>query len=173
MKAIQFGTSNQSPTIHLLINSRTDVAISCGAHGVHLRADDLSPVEVREIYRKCGKSGGTQSFDFVQDKRPRDSLIEPVISISCHSAEEVLRAEKENATFALFAPVFEKSGASPAGLEKLTEACQCKIPVLALGGVTLENAAACLHAGAIGVAGIRLFQEGDLEKTVQKLRCLV
>jgi thiamine-phosphate pyrophosphorylase len=54
----------------------------------------------------------------------------------------------------------------------LQEACQAHIPVLALGGVTIENASSCLNAGAAGVAGIRLFQENRIEDVVRALRAL-
>ena len=60
----------------------------------------------------------------------------------------------------------------PAGLAALREACRAKIRVLALGGVTVENAARCLEAGAAGVAGIRLFQENKIEDVVRALRAL-
>ncbi len=62
--------------------------------------------------------------------------------------------------------------ASPAGLEALHEACQEKIPVIALGGVTLENAQACIQAGAAGIAAIRLFQENKMDEVVAALRRL-
>ena len=58
------------------------------------------------------------------------------------------------------------------GLVALQQACRAKIPVFALGGITLENAVACLHAGAAGVAGIRLFQENRIVDVVRALRTL-
>src|SRR6266849_1387827 len=76
---------------------------------------------------------------------------------------------------AVFAPVFEKRntlGTQPASLAALREACRAKIPVLALGGVTTENAASCLDAGSAGIAGIRLFQENKIEDVVRMLRAL-
>ena len=42
--------------------------------------------------------------------------------------------------------------------------------MLALGGVTLQNAESCMHAGAAGIAAIRLFQENDIATIVRKLR---
>ncbi|HVG90240.1 MAG TPA: thiamine phosphate synthase [Alphaproteobacteria bacterium] len=141
----------------LLINSRTDVALACGAHGVHLPANDLAASDARAIFARAGVS-------------------EPVIGVSTHSAAKVASAEAHGADFAVFGPVFEKSGtASRDGLEELrrichrTEAAQPPMPVLALGGVTLENARQCLAAGAAGVAAIRLFQENQVDVVVKKL----
>jgi thiamine-phosphate pyrophosphorylase len=85
----------------------------------------------------------------------------------------VHQAQAAGADLALFAPVFEKKDAPntrPTGLEALHQACQHQIPVLALGGVTLGNAADCLRAGAAGVAAIRLFQQNDVADVVRKLR---
>ncbi|MGB8322200.1 MAG: thiamine phosphate synthase, partial [Candidatus Acidiferrum sp.] len=78
--------------------------------------------------------------------------------------------EQNGAAFAVFAPVFEKKNAPAAGLTLLHEACQARIPVLALGGITLDNAHSCLAAGAAGVAAIRLFQENDIAEIMERLR---
>ena len=59
---------------------------------------------------------------------------------------------------------------SPGGLDRLREACRQRIPVLALGGVTLENARACVDAGAAGIAAIRLFQENNIADVVRLLK---
>jgi len=143
----------------LLINSRTDVALATGADGVHLRSDDISPSDVRAIWNSCG--AGAPAF-----------APAPVIAVSCHKVEETFRAASDRANVAVFAPVFEKNMTPGVGLAALHQACEAKIPVLALGGVTIENAASCLKAGAAGVAGIRLFQENKIEGVVQALRSL-
>lgn len=148
-------TDNPELRTRLLINSRTDVAIVVGADGVHLRSDDISPTETRAVWNKAGSRASTR---------------EPLIGISCHTPEDVREAEHNGADFAVFAPVFEKKSATPAGLSPLREACRAKIPVLALGGVALDNARSCLDAGAGGIAAIRLFQENRIAELVKKLR---
>ncbi|HEX7424211.1 MAG TPA: thiamine phosphate synthase [Terriglobales bacterium] len=151
-------TENRELRTRLLINSRTDVALAAGADGVHLRSDDLSPREVRAVVRlSAHRPLTTDHF---------------LVAASCHTNEDVIRAESEAADFAVFAPVFEKKDTQPAGLAALREACRTKIPVLALGGVTIENAESCLEAGAAGIAAIRLFQENKIEDVVRALRAL-
>jgi thiamine-phosphate pyrophosphorylase len=135
-----------SPT-KLLINSRPDIAIATGAHGVHLISDpdELTPTQVRHLYASANRPA-------------------PTVTISCHTLEEVHRARVNQADAILFAPVFEKMVAGQIvtpgqGIDRLRVACLAAspIPVYALGGVTLENASACLQVGAAGIAGIRLF----------------
>jgi thiamine-phosphate pyrophosphorylase len=139
--------AENSPT-KLLINSRPDIALATGAHGVHLTAapGELTPPQIRSLY----------SAD----------LTAPVITVSCHTLEDVRRARENHADAILFAPVFEKTFADDRtilgqGLDQLREACRAAspVPVYALGGVTLENAPSCLAAGAAGIAGIRLFHK--------------
>jgi thiamine-phosphate pyrophosphorylase len=151
-------TQNPKLTTALLINSRTDIALAISADGVHLPADDVSPQDVREMW-KCG--AGTLAREL--------SLQNPLIAVSCHKLEEVEKGALNQATFVVLAPIFEKSGTNPQGLEALHEACRTKIPVLALGGITLQNANSCLQAGAAGIAAIRLFQENDIATIVRKL----
>jgi thiamine-phosphate pyrophosphorylase len=160
---LRIGDREQStnPRTRLLINSRADVALTASADGVHLRADDLSPSAVRNLISLSAHRPLTTDHFF--------------ISASGHSIEDVLRAESEAADFAVFAPVFGKHqspGTKPAGLAALQEACRAKIPVLALGGVTLDNAESCLRAGAAGIAAIRLFQQNKIEDVVRALRAL-
>jgi thiamine-phosphate pyrophosphorylase len=149
----------------LLINSRTDIALACGADGVHLPSDDIAASEARTLWLK-------------------GSDRQPVIGVSAHSIAEVRLAESHGASFAVLAPIFEKAQTSSKGigLGILRAACSApatpdgntgeRFAVLPLGGVHLENAAACLSAGAAGVAGIRLFQTGAIEDTVRRLRAL-
>ena len=153
-------TENRELGTRLLINSRTDAALATGADGVHLRSDDISPSDVRAIWSSCGAGAPAR-------------VPAPVIAVSCHRVEDAFRAASDQAGIAVFAPVFEKKDApqtQSAGLAALHEACQAKIPVFALGGVTLANSASCLQAGAAGVAGIRLFQENKIEDVVRALR---
>ena len=160
--ALKLATGARQPPTALLINSRTDVALAAAAAGVHLPAHDVSPEEVRRIWQR-GTGAPTREI----------SSQNPLISISCHSPEEVAQAASNGANLALFAPVFEKKdapGTIPKGLDALREACHSTIPVLALGGINLQNAGSCLQAGAAGIAAIRLFQENDIATMVRSLR---
>ena len=152
-------SENRQLRTALLINSRVDVALAAGADGVHLRSADIAPNDVRAV---CGAGAPAREL----------SPPYPLIAVSCHSPAEVAQAAAGKASFAVFAPVFEKKDApatEPTGLSLLIQACRTKIPVLALGGVTRANARSCLDAGAAGIAAIRLFQENRIADVVRQL----
>jgi thiamine-phosphate pyrophosphorylase len=128
------------------------LAVAAGADGVHLAGKPTpgAALRVRQIFRAAGRTMG----------------LEAIISVPCHTLDDIHVARKEQVDLMLFSPVFEKLAgpqAEPQGLEALRRACAAAegIPVLALGGVTSINARDCLTAGAAGVAGIRLFAADD------------
>jgi len=134
----------------VLVNDRADIARAAACDGVHLTTDSLHARVVRRAF------GG----DFL-------------IGVSTHALEEARGAYAGGADFAVFGPVFDtpskRAYGPPVGLEALRDAAREleAFPVVALGGVSLENAAEVFGAGAAGVAGIRLFADGqNLARTV-------
>jgi len=156
IQVVHQNSRTSNPT-RLLINSRSDVALAAGAHGVHLRSDDVTVSEVRRVWNQASREN------------------QVTLAVSCHSDNEVQRAVNHGADFVVFAPVFEKKdspGQTAAGIDALRRACQAAIPVLALGGVTLANWRSCLEAGAAGIAAIRLFQDHEVAVVARQLRKL-
>jgi thiamine-phosphate pyrophosphorylase len=123
----------------IVVNSRLDVALAAGAHGLHLPADSLPPSRLRPL----------TGAGFL-------------IGVSCHSLSGALRAEQEGADYVYLSPIYDspsKPGYGPAlGVEALAAACsRLRIPVLALGGVDETRALECVAAGAAGFASISAF----------------
>ena len=138
----------------LLVNDRSDIARAAGADGVHLTTQSL-PVEV--VRKTCGA--------------------EFLIGVSTHSLEEARVAEAGGADFVVFGPVFEteskRSYGEPQGLDKLAAVTHAlgEFPVVAIGGITLENVGVCFEAGARGVAAIRLLHDAEnMTSIVQTIR---
>jgi len=120
----------------ILVNTRADIAIACGADGVHLPSD--TPI----------LNYGIPGFR---------------TAVSCHTIDDLRQAEAAHVSFAVYGPVFpprsKSHNGSVAGIDQLREACSAvRIPVFALGGISTENAASCIEAGAAGIAAITLFQ---------------
>ena len=142
----------------ILVNDRLDVALAAGAAGVHLGGESAP---VAEVVRWCRAGHAPAGF---------------LIGASCHSLKDSLAAESSAADYILFGPVFATpskiSFGPPQGIERLAEVARgVRIPALAIGGITVENARECTGAGAAGVAAIRLFQQaGDLRAIVASLR---
>lgn len=129
----------------LIVNDRVDVARAAGADGVQLTAHSL-PADV--VRRTCGA--------------------EFLIGVSTHSLEEAQAARARGADFVVFGPVFEteskRAFGPPQGVDKLRDVTRelNGFPVLAIGGITLDNIPACFDAGARGVAGISLFSNPEI-----------
>jgi thiamine-phosphate pyrophosphorylase len=153
-------SANKTSATRILVNDRLDVALAEGAGGVHLGEKSLPLAEVSRIVESRGERN-----DFL-------------VGISCHSPEAAQAAANGGADYLFFGPVFatpsKTAFGAPQGLVRLAEVCRAvAIPVLAIGGITLANAADCLATGASGIAAIRLFQDArDLSSLVQSLQKL-
>jgi thiamine-phosphate pyrophosphorylase len=154
--------SQRANAPRIIINDRLDVALAAGAGGVHLGEASMTVAVVNAWRREVAlRENSTREF---------------LIGASCHSVEAVRAAERDGADYVNFGPVFatpskEKFGA-PLGINRLAEASKAVgIPVLAIGGITEENARECFAAGAAGIAAIRMFSEArDLAELVERLR---
>ncbi len=135
----------------LLVSDRIDVALAAGADGVVLPADSL-PTEVARRLLGAGARIGR----------------------STPSRGEVERAARDGCDFVLFGPLHATPAKAafgpPQGIERLREASARGIAAFAVGGLTAQNAAAALAAGAYGVAVIReVMSAGDPQRAVQAL----
>jgi len=146
----------------ILVNDRLDVALAEKAGGVHLGENSLPVDEAKRLLL---------AYQIRQSPAP-DFLV----GVSCHSLEAAQSAAAAGTDYVFFGPVFatpsKAAYGAPQGLERLAEVCRSvNIPVLAIGGISLENVASCFSAGASGIAAIRLFQDSaDPVGLVQALR---
>jgi len=128
----------------LLVNDRPDIARAAGADGVHLTTHSLPAEVVRNTFGP--------GF---------------LIGVSTHSLAEVQAARAAGADFVVFGPVFEteskRAYGEPQGLSKLAEVTRelGEYPVVAIGGITLDNAGECFRAGARGVAAISILNDAE------------
>jgi thiamine-phosphate pyrophosphorylase len=145
----------------ILVNDRLDVALACGAGGVHLSENGIPVTDACRLRDDFFSShSGTRDF---------------LVGVSCHSIGAAMGAARAGADYIYFSPIFytpsKANYGPPQGLERLRMVCRMvPIPVIAIGGISAENAAGCFQAGAAGVAAIRLFQESaELTQTLKTL----
>ena len=136
------------------INDRVDVALAAGADGVHLGGTSMRPADVAAIAPSLGTA------------------------ISAHGAADLAPvADSTNLRFAVLGPIFEtpskRTMGNPLGLDVLaaTSATSSTVPVLAIGGITVDGARACVKAGAAGIACIRAILTADDPGKVAFLLC--
>ena len=161
----------------IFINGRLDVALAARAAGVHLGGDALPLASVaawcaRNAARCTGQSGEEQNAGLPRLRSGQAGQVSAgtaqtfLLGASCHSLAEAQAAERDGAHYIFFGPLFPTPSklpyGPPQGLARLEEICRAvRIPVLAIGGITPDNAHECLRAGAAGIAAIRLFQESS------------
>ena len=126
----------------LVVNDRLDVALAADADGVHLPSAGVPPADARRLVGP-----------------------DRLVGVSCHSAADVARARAGGADFAFFSPVHDtpskREYGPPLGVAALREAAALGLPLVALGGMTAENAPEAYAAGARGVAAIRAWLAGS------------
>ena len=128
-----------------IVNDFADIAFSVDADGVHLGQDDLPLKEARSIMGK-----------------------KKIIGISTHNVEQAIAAEAEGADYIGFGPVFYTSTKEDAGSPKGTDVLreikkQVHIPVVAIGGINLENLRSVLDTGIDAVAVSSAILRGNIE----------
>jgi thiamine-phosphate pyrophosphorylase len=129
--------------VRLLINDRVDIALALGADGVHLGQDDLGPEAARRILGKCA-----------------------IIGFSTHNIEQASRAARLPVDYIAIGPIFSTSSkenpdpvVGTEGLRRVREACG-DVPLVAIGGISLENSPELLAVGADSVATISALFSG-------------
>lgn len=118
----------------IIVNDRPDIAVLCGAAGVHVGADDLPAEEAR-------------------------SIVGPgrIVGISTHGAEEAIAAARLPVDYVALGPIFETGHASarraPVGIAAVERVARAiDRPLVAIGGIDLSRASDLLAAGAASVA---------------------
>ncbi len=133
------------PPVLFIINDRIDIAIACQADGVHIGQEDMPLKIARQILG--------------EDK---------IIGVSTHSIEQAQEAQKEGADYIAIGPIFSTSSkpnvGPPKGPQIISQIKEMiEIPVVAIGGINLDNMDKTLEAGADGIAVINaVFQEADV-----------
>lgn len=153
-EAVRLRKLTQDFNAILIVNDHADIALCVNAEGVHLGQEDLPLREARKI---MGKNR--------------------IVGISTHSLEQAIEAEKGGADYIGFGPVFHtttKDAGSPKGVSMLREVKkQVTIPLVAIGGINLENIQLVLDAGADAVAVASAILSGEIEGNVKRFMDII
>jgi thiamine-phosphate pyrophosphorylase len=139
--------AKRPPSCRVVVNDRLDVALAGGADGVHLGQDDLPLAAARALCRAHG--------------RP-----DVFIGISTHNEAQAAAAVAGGADYVAIGPIFptsSKRNPDPVvGVDRLAAICrQSPVPIIAIGGITLESVADVVAAGAHGAAIIAAVNQAD------------
>lgn len=152
--AVQATNLSRNSSTKILINDRADIALAAKADGVHLTSTSIPTKVVRSIFPK--------NF---------------IIGISTHKLEEVISAKNDGADFAVFSSIYQTVSKAqygePQGIERLTEVVETAkdFPVIALGGIKLENIPEISQTGVSGISAISLFENTEkLSKIVEEIK---
>ncbi|MGH9858792.1 MAG: thiamine phosphate synthase [Candidatus Acidiferrales bacterium] len=157
--AVQHAGETAAGRARIILNDRLDVALAAAAHGVHLGGMSMPVAEVHRWLRSSPVPAPRTPAADAPARVPPGFLL----GRSCHSLPEAQQAQRDGASYVILGPIFSTPSkiefGEPLGLARLAEVCRAlRIPVLAIGGITVESAPQCLSAGAAGLAAIRLFQ---------------
>ena len=140
----------------VIVNDRADVARAAGAGGVHVGQEDLTPREARVVF-------GTDM----------------VVGLSTHTMEQLDRAIAEPISYVAVGPIFgtdtKATGYEAVGLDHLQRAARrvadagSMLPIVAIGGMTIDRAPGVIASGASSVAVISdLLTTGDPAARVRR-----
>jgi thiamine-phosphate pyrophosphorylase len=139
----------------LLINDRIDIALACDADGVHVGQDDLACVLARKLLGK-----------------------KKIIGVTAHNVEEAVKAEKEGASYIGASPIFSTAtkpdAGEPKGIKLIRDIKKAvSVPVVAIGGINLENAKSVIDAGADAICCISaVITKNDVISEINKFQKL-
>ncbi|MFH1025802.1 MAG: thiamine phosphate synthase, partial [Nitrospirota bacterium] len=132
-----------------IVNDHTDIALAVDADGVHLGRDDLPAQKAREILGK-----------------------DRLIGVSTHTIEQAVDAEASGADYIGFGPIFRtetKDAGSPKGVAMLDQLrSRIHIPIVAIGGINLENVRSVLAAGVDAVAVASAILRTDIKEHARR-----
>ncbi|MEW6008743.1 MAG: thiamine phosphate synthase [Candidatus Omnitrophota bacterium] len=141
--------------INFLINDRIDIALAVDADGVHIGNDDVPFPVARKLLGK-----------------------KKIIGVTAHNIDEALKAQRLGADYISISPIFatktKADAGRPTGVELIRQIRKhIRIPIIAIGGITLFNAGKVIDAGADGLCAISaVVTKCDVKAEIEKFQAL-